>query len=86
MDKNFCMRFSMVKTTNFQKPFLPLDSWVSGQQKRVQKCSEIPTNFSRSLMGPLQKNKTHDEIDWSKLISLRRIFVDECSKTSSLFS
>ena len=65
----------MVKTTNFQKPFLPLDSWVSGQQKRVQKFSEIPTNF-----------KTHDEIDWSKLISLRRIFVDECSKTSSLFS
>ena len=26
MDENFCRRFSMVKTSNFQKPFLRFDS------------------------------------------------------------
>ena len=30
MDENFCGGFSMVKTSNFQKPFLPFDSSVSG--------------------------------------------------------
>ena len=44
MDENFCMRFSMVKTTNFQKPLLPFVSYDSGEC-----CWPGYKNFLRSL-------------------------------------
>ena len=31
MDENFCRRFLMVKTLNFQKSFLPFDSGAFGE-------------------------------------------------------
>ena len=34
MDENFCRRFPMVKTSNFQKPFSPFGCWVLGEQKK----------------------------------------------------
>ena len=49
MDENFCGGFSMVKTSNFQKPFLPFDSSVS------EECSWPGyKNFAKKLYGPLQ--------------------------------
>ena len=57
MDENFCRRFSMVKTSIFQKPFLPFDSGDSREYS-------LPgyKNFWKFRKPPAGFNSPHQEI------------------------
>ena len=50
MDENFCGGFSMVKTSNFQKPVIPFDSSDSGEGSWPG--TQIFRNFEKNFNDP----------------------------------